>query len=342
MRVNFANDARLERWTYAASQGGTLSELLLTLGDVGPAVAAARESVAYADKRGDAFQRMARRTTLADALHQAGGSREAATLFAEAERLQKEWQPELPRLYSVRGYRLCDLLLGQGRHAEVAERAGNSIELARRYKWLLDIALDTLSLGRAAHQASRAASGLSPSPRLRGEGRGEGQPQTPAHVSAPHPNPLPADEQGEGITARRHLDGAVEGLRKAGDEEMVARGLLARAAFRRDTGEWDKAQEDLDEAYEIASRGGMRLFLADYHLERARLLLAQLPQPTVERSWFGGNKTTAPVLTPQQRTILQDAEQVWKEANALIQATGYHRRDRDLTELRTALDGHAA
>ena len=33
----------------------------------------------------------------------------------------------------------------------------------------------------------------------------------------------------------------------------------------------DSAQADLDEAWEIAERGPMRLFLADIHLHRARL-----------------------------------------------------------------------
>jgi hypothetical protein len=37
------------------------------------------------------------------------------------------------------------------------------------------------------------------------------------------------------------------------------------------TGEFDGARDDLDEAYEIAERGPMRLFLADIHLHRARL-----------------------------------------------------------------------
>jgi tetratricopeptide (TPR) repeat protein len=288
-----------ENWEHAAVAASNLSELLLTLGDVGPAVAAAREGVTYAD------QPMINLSTLADALHEAGDRGEAEAQFVEAERLQKERQPELPRLYSLPGYRFCDLRLGQGRHAEVAERAAYSIEIARRNQWLLDTALDNISLGRAAHQASWAA-------------------------------------KGESTAARRHLDAAVEGLRKAGTEEFIVSGLLARAAFRRDTGEWDKAQEDLAETYEIASRGGMRLFLTDYYLERARLLLIQLPQPAVQRGWFGRTKTIPPTLTAQHRTMLQDAEQAWKEANDLIQTTGYHRRDGELAKLRIQLDTRAA
>ena len=74
---------------------------------------------------------------------------------------------------------------------------------------------------------------------------------------------------------RPRLDEAVDGLRAAG-EVTVARGLLARAAFRRSVGDWDGASRDLDEVEEIAEPGPMRLFLCDMALERARLAFAKI------------------------------------------------------------------
>ena len=111
----------------AAITAGNLSELQLTLGEVAEAIALAEQSVEYADRSGDAFQRMASRTTLADARHQAGERARAEALFQEAERLQAERQPEYPRLYSLQGYRYCDLLLDLGRHAEVRDRAAQTL-----------------------------------------------------------------------------------------------------------------------------------------------------------------------------------------------------------------------
>ena len=52
------------------------------------------------------------------------------------------------------------------------------------------------------------------------------------------------------------------------------RGLLARAELHRVTGNTDKARRDLDEAFSLASRCGMGLYLADCHLEYARFYLA--------------------------------------------------------------------
>lgn len=57
--------------------------------------------------------------------------------------------------------------------------------------------------------------------------------------------------------AAHHLDQAVDFLRRAGALEFLARGLLARGTDR-----------DLEEVFRIATRSGMRLHLADYHLAK--------------------------------------------------------------------------
>jgi hypothetical protein len=78
------------------------------------------QSVQYADQSGDAFMRMVNRTTAADALQQRQRQGKAADpadleqarrLFEQAEELQKECQPKYPRLYSLPGFRYCNLLL---------------------------------------------------------------------------------------------------------------------------------------------------------------------------------------------------------------------------------------
>jgi tetratricopeptide (TPR) repeat protein len=83
--------------------------------------------------------------------------------------------------------------------------------------------------------------------------------------------------------AIHHLDQAVDFLRRAGRLDYLPLGLLARGT-----------PHDLEEAFRIATRSGMRLHLADYHLAKGNLA----------------------------------------EAEALINATGYHRRDRELAALR--------
>ncbi len=158
--------------------------------------------------------------------------------------MQKEYQPEYPLLYSIQGYRYCNLLLGQGKHREVQDRASQTLEWVKQASIdVLSAALDDLSLGRA-------------------------------HLAE-------AQEKGTGdITqATAHLDRAVDGLRHAGEQEFIARGFLARAALRRVRSDFERARRDLDEAMTIAERGQMGLHRADGHLEYARLHLAMGNEP---------------------------------------------------------------
>jgi tetratricopeptide (TPR) repeat protein len=103
----------------------------------------------------------------------------------------------------------------------------------------------------------------------------------------------------------------VDGLRKAGTQHHLPRGLLARAALFRAQDDFDRAQRDLDEALSITTRSGICLFEADCHLERARLHLAR------------GDRDTA-------RTYLALARH-------MIKKIGYYRRDGEVAELEEAL-----
>jgi hypothetical protein len=135
---------------------------------------------------------------------------------------------------------------------------------------LLDIALDTLTLGRAA-------------------------------LAGP-----------DGLEeAERRLDDAVEGLSRAGHQDYVPLGLLARAALWRRMENSAKARSDLDETLTIATRGGMRLHEADAHLEYARLHLAE------------GDSATA--------------REHLAKAKAIVADTGYRRRAPEVAELQERL-----
>jgi tetratricopeptide (TPR) repeat protein len=239
MKAGLNLQAKNEDWKNAASAAGNLSELVLALGRLEEAVEYAGQAVTHADKSEEWSQMMTKRTTLADALHQRGELEEAEKWFREAEAMQKKRQPEYHYLYSLQGYRYCDLLLGQGRHQEVRERVEKTLEWVTKAQWLLDIALDQLSLGRA--WLMRAL----------------------------------AENTGDFTKAEDYLHQAVAGLRKAGTNDHLPRGLFARAECYRHQQEFKAAREDLQEALEIAQLGGMKLHLADYHLEAGKLFKAQ-------------------------------------------------------------------
>jgi tetratricopeptide (TPR) repeat protein len=114
------------------------------------------------------------------------------------------------------------------------------------------------------------------------------------------------------------IENAILGLRHYSSVEYALLALLARAALFRHTHDFARARQDLQEVFDIAEPSGMRLFLTDYHLEMARLLVAE--------GWEGGNSREA-----------ADPAYHIAEAERLINATGYHRRDQELLDLQQAL-----
>jgi tetratricopeptide (TPR) repeat protein len=353
MRAGLPIELKREDWKNAVMRASNLSELELTLGEVAGAVGDAEQSVTYADAAGYAdWQNFIRtRTTYADALHQTGRRPEAEARFREAEALQAKSQSDYPLLYSLWGFRYCDLLLAaperaawqctlgsagfqpassgilpetpqwtvtrkasschEGATSSAAQAARRSRQdarapwihscravsqrAARTLDWssnhfgnasLLDIALDHLTLGRAAlYEAILKGSSLDP-----------------CHASLQH---------------------AVDGLRRAGDVTRLPRGLLTRAWLRSLIGACtgpESAQSDLDEAWEIAERGPMPLFLADIHLHRARL--------------FGSLRSEA----SHEKYPWESPAADLAAARRLIAKHGYLRRKEELEDAEAALN----
>jgi len=251
----------------AAAQATNLSELKLTLGEISEAVLEGKQSVLFADRSKDGFRRMGNRSTYADSLHQAGRREEALRWFCEAEKVQAKRDPMYPRLYSFHGFLYCDFLLADAERTawqvtmnqvsqlspsprptsiparkEDPSRTLRSAEKRARemlawdspFARLLDIGLHHLTLGRAALYRALL------------------------HATSTLP---PAND----------LDAAVAGLRQAGAMHHLPRGLLTRAWLRCLHNDEAGCRTDLDETWEIAEPGPMRLHMADILLTRARL-----------------------------------------------------------------------
>lgn len=357
IRVAQVNLLKYQEWEKAAATASNLSELELTLGEVAGAVRDAEQSVTYADRSGDAFQRMGRRTTHADALHQAGRRGEAETRFREAEQMQAERQPDYPLLYSAQGFQYCDLLLAAPERAAwqvtfnssfiphpssvpacraVAQRVAQTLTWVTGRLGLLDEALDHLTLGRAALYAAILERSAAFMPL-----------QRPKESAAPNDDERRSDLKVALQTAHRELDAAVAGLRSAASQDHIPRGLLTRAwcsfaeasFFARATNDesapklggdeqetarlLSSGREDLDEAWEIAERGPMKLFLADIHLYRARLFGSRNPE-------VGSANEAGQYPWESPAADLAAAEK-------LINDCGYHRRDEELADAKAAL-----
>ena len=288
-----------KNWKHAAMNAGNLSELYLTLGEVEAAVSSARQSVDFADRSGNGFEKEKQRCKLGNAVLQSGEIQEAEQLFLEAESMQHKWQ-QYKYLYSQRGFQFCDLLLSQGKVQEVLERAKQTLEWEIEENWLLDIALDKLSLGRAYLLEALTPPLIPPQ-----GGKKSVVPQGGKGAGFPLRRGIKGDVL---FLAADYLNQAVDGLRLSGNQDDVPRGLFARAFYYRIQNQFPEAWEDLAEAQEIAERGEMKLWLVDYHLEACRLSLAEGRPENGDRR-------------PEK------AKQHLEEAGKFVEETGYHRRD---------------
>jgi len=342
MRAAVEGAADEDEWQFASRVANNLSEIELKLGNVTRSADIARRSIVYADSSArdfwGTFLSSLSRAHCGDALHAAGNIDESKSQFMEAERLQALRQPQYPQLCSVQGFWWCDLMLapaereawrtmlggtgfqpveGQGQtrlgnHGQdgratcrtVTDRATQTLKIAEGNTWLLDIALDHLTLARAALYESL------------------------------HVGPVPTgrtdrdrDSNGDGgrwEPALRKIEAAVSGIHRAGTTDSLPRGLLTRAWQRSLSGArtgLDSAQSDLDEVWEIASRGPMPLFLADIHLHRARL--------------FGMTNGEGPMTKYPWDSVEHDLS----EARRLIEKHGYGRRTEELEDAEIALLG---
>jgi hypothetical protein len=104
---------------------------------------------------------------------------------------------------------------------------------------------------------------------------------------------------------------------------MIPHGFLPRVWLRfldgKHTGP-ESGQTDLDEAWEIAERGPMRLFMADIHLYRARLFYGVKPYP-----WNKNPDGTE-----------RGPKDELKDARKLIEQCGYWRRQEELEDAEAA------
>ncbi len=112
-----------------------------------------------------------------------------------------------------------------------------------------------------------------------------------------------------------HLDEALSVLRSGAHQDELPPCLLVRSRLYLFTGDLAEARAALNEAMDIAARdpqGHMKLFVTDCHLGYARLALAEgKPDDTREHV---------------------------DKAKALIEETGYHRRDAELAELKAKVE----
>lgn len=295
----------------AATAASNLRGIHVLLGDLLEAVHYARRGIELADQSYDAFERVDRRTTLSNVLHRMGAVQEAIDVFLQAEKIQEDSGVRLPCFW------YCELPIDKGRYDEALRRAKKCLNDELRGPGkpdLLNIGVYRLVLGRVRLQDRT--------------------------------------NNTDGVAkARDYLEKAIADLRELGRQEFIVLGLLARAELHRIVDDSGQAQRNLDEAMTIATRGGMRLYEADCHLEYARLYLAMRSKDSARGNLgiakrmideMGYHRRDPEVLLATAHLhILEgrkdDARQTLAAAKTLIDEMGCHRWDMEVKILEERL-----
>jgi len=312
-------------WKNASLSATKLSNVFLRLGKVAEASDYGRRGFELAQCADDPHAEARALVQLADVVHQEGRREVAQGFLSQVKQIHAQHEGPERMLSSGDEFRNCDLLLStperiawevvlnSAEHSSIGalgqfispliescrstlRRAKQAITWATAEQFsLIDGCIHNLTAARAAlYEKLLNLNAL--------EGSSSEKPHSDKFIF-------------------RQVEIAVSGLRRAGLVQELPRGLLTRAWLRfvggKHTGP-ESAQEDLDEAWEIAERGPMRLHMADIHLYRARLFFREAKYP-----W----ESPAADLTAAEK---------------LINECGYHRRDEELGDAKRAILGGSA
>ncbi len=229
-------------WRETTRSALELAKLRLAYGNLEEALEKARETIRLAEQKQDYLYQMGGLAVLGDSLHQSGRAEEAEEAFREAEEIQKTHDFLLGPLPTFLRFVYCDLLLAQGRTAEVMYKITEALdwrEQSAQAATAQELALDEMILG----QAYWVAAALD-------------------------------QEAGDLDEARNLLTSAIGGFQSGGDPGLRARSYLIRAKFLVSQEEYVTAADDIEVAHDLAKSHNLRLILADCHIETAQILLA--------------------------------------------------------------------
>ena len=262
-------------WRQAVVLSERISQQQLTLGSLQEALETAQLGINYSASSESPLDRIKLRILFAHALYQSGDTQAAKDLFQEVEQTLTQEDSASPLLNSMPEY--YELLADQG---------------------LVDIFLKKIKEFQdwSQHNTIDASAAISVALTL-------------SNLARVFMMQLNLSQ------AMTTAENAITLIRQSGRKDLRPQVLLIRAAIYRATGNFIKASQDLQEVYDIAEPSGMRLYLCDYHLEMARLLLKQWQQQLIDD-------------TAQTRIQNHIAAAI-----KLVEETGYHRRDAEIAAL---------
>ncbi len=274
--LNIKWSTKLKDWENVAISSGVLCDLLLSLGKLHEAKTAAQTAVDYSLKFRYGFWWLEMYCKLASVLRCFSHLEYAQKIFTQVEEYQQQVFPDYTYLSYVAGIEYCFLLL------DITSTTSNLEHILRRAKYSFDISQnEILILVMALDQLVFART----------------------HQFL----------QQEKI-ARTEFNLAIQEIQKSNQLIYTPLFYIHRADFYLTQNQLDPALADLNSAWEVIERCGMKLYAVDYLLIHGRYCLATKDHDTALNHYI--------------------------EAKQLIQETGYHLRDAELDLFAAKLRQH--
>jgi tetratricopeptide (TPR) repeat protein len=228
---------KLENWSIAATISDNIVDSFLLLGKLNKAQEIAKNVFIYAERSDKHHHQIIGCTRLATLLHRQGNLKTALMYFEEAKQVQHKYEPDILRLYGVGEAYYCSFLLDQGNNIATQKK------VLKKGQYAIEISKQRNWVPDIAFDYLTIAR---------------------AFFAFNHFD-----------KARPEFDKAVQRIHKSGRIDSMPEVLLARANFHRQQQNFEQAQLDLDESFDIIHRCGMKLYEVDALLLQANLNLDQ-------------------------------------------------------------------
>jgi len=261
-----------EEWKKSANSARNLTDLMVFLGKLNEAADFAEQSIYYANKTDNLYEKLKSYVRFADVCYHCAKFSTAEQYFKKAKQLQMQRQPKKTELYSLSGFLYFSWLLEQdiskSEYNLILEQQKKNLSwyIDSNEDWLLSIAFDSLIIARTYVKLNQLE------------------------------------------LAGIFFEQSVDGIRKAKRNNNLPEFLLGRANFFIKINKLEEAKRDLEEAKQLISRSGMKLYEVDYHLAMCRFF-----HLTKEKDSFDKHLSVA---------------------KKQIDAIGYHLRDKSVLELK--------
>ncbi|MEI7731000.1 MAG: hypothetical protein WCO56_15600 [Verrucomicrobiota bacterium] len=280
-------------WVDAAINARLLREMYLLMG-MPEAEFWAKESVRLAELSKDLHQRLSEHSGLGQVLHYQGRTEEANTVFKTVQNIVATEGGQLDYRLGIVGFWYAEFLVDHNVLSKADSLAGDMLNNARRFGWGMDAGHAHLINGRVILAEAREESASWKS------------------------------------NAGEHFNKAVELMRSSGQQHHLANALIERSRYYHRCGNHHLSSQDLDEAWLIAVRSSLRLYMADIHLTRASLFHVVEPYPWSEELVLKGRGKTH----RSPKDDLAAAEQIINECN-------YRRRAQELEETKKMIHNNS-